>query len=108
MAELEGRVSGFGALSPYSARPGYRHTVEDSLYVAPDLHGRGIGRALLADLLDRATAAGHHAVIAVIAADQAPSIALHERLGFQHAGLLREVGWKFGRWLDVCYMHCAI
>ena len=96
---------GWGALSPFRPRHGYRFTVEDTVYVRADHHGRGIGRALLDDLLARARTAGHHAVIAVISADQAPSVRLHEAAGFAHAALLRQVGHKFDRWLDLAMLQ---
>jgi phosphinothricin acetyltransferase len=105
VAVLDGAVVGWGSLSPFHARAAYRHTVEDSVYVRPDMQGRGIGKALLADLIARAQALGHHAVMALIDGEQGPSIALHERFGFAHVGLLKEVGCKFSRWLDVVYME---
>jgi L-amino acid N-acyltransferase YncA/8-oxo-dGTP pyrophosphatase MutT (NUDIX family) len=105
VAVVEGEVVGWGSLNRYHARSAYRFTVENSVYVRHDAHRRGIGKALLADLLVRAAALGHHTVIAVISADQAASVELHRRAGFVECGLFREVGWKFGRWLDVMYMQ---
>lgn len=86
-------------------RWGYRHTVENTVYVRDGHHRRGVGRTLLGDLLARAHAAGHHAVIAGISADQVGSILLHESLGFVHVGRLREVGRKFDRWLDLLFLQ---
>ncbi|MCC6527987.1 MAG: N-acetyltransferase [Polyangiaceae bacterium] len=105
VAERDARIVGWGSLSPYHARAGYAATVETSVYVHPDCHRQGIGRALLADLVVRAAALGHHAILAVISADQGPSVALHEAFGFVEVGRFREVGRKFGRWLDVVYLE---
>ena len=105
VAELAGDVVGWGSLSPYHVRSAYRRTVENSVYVRHDAHRRGIGSALLADLVERATALGHRTIIAGIDAEQAPSVALHHRFGFVQVGHLRQVGFKFGRWLDVIYMQ---
>ena len=98
-------VIGFGSLSPWRSRPAYSTSVEDSVYVRDDQRGRGVGRALLVDLVDRATAHGFHAVFARIVGGHAASIALHAALGFEIAGVEREVGRKFGRWLDVVVME---
>ncbi len=78
------------------------------MYVHPDHHRRGYGRALLVDLIERAKALGHHAIIALIDAEQAPSVALHAAAGFGQVGLLKEVGFKFNRWLHVCYMELVL
>src|SRR5207253_2162491 len=101
VALRDGTIVGWGSLSAWSDRPAYRHTVEDSVYVCHDMHRQGIGAVLLADLLARAGALGHVAIIARIAADQPISEALHERFGFERIGVLRRVGYKFDRWLDV-------
>jgi phosphinothricin acetyltransferase len=108
VAELAGQTVGWGALSAYHRRAAYSHTVENSVYVRHDMHRRGIGSALLADLIRRARQAGHHSIIAVIDADQNASIRLHERLGFERVGHFREVGRKFGRWLDVIYLELLL
>lgn len=100
-----GRVVGYGALSPYHERPGYRTTVEDSVYVAVDQQGRGVGRTLLVGLVDAARQRGFHTVIARIAGDNDASVALHRRCGFDVVGVEREVGRKFSRWLDVTVMQ---
>ena len=105
VAEEDGKVVGWASLSPYSEKCGYRTTVEVSIYVMPDYQGRGIGRTMLADLMERARAAGVHCVIARIDSEGAGSIRLHEALGFTEAGRLREAGRKFGRWLTVIYMQ---
>lgn len=108
VAELDGRVVGWGSLSSFHPRAAFARTVEDSVYIHRDYHRRGVGRALLEDLLARARALQHHAVIAAISADQEPSIALHQTFGFIESGRLREVGHKFGRWLDVVYLQLAL
>src|SRR5687768_7313159 len=95
-----GEVIGFGSLSPYRDRPAYSTSVEDSVYVHRDHQGRGVGRALLSGLLESAQASGFHAVFARIVGGHDASIALHAGLGFENVGTEREVGRKFGRWLD--------
>ena len=100
-----GEVVGFGSLSPYRDRPAYRTTVEDSVYVRRDRQGLGVGRALLESLVEGATASGFHAMMGRIVGGHEASIALHERLGFAVVGTEREVGRKFGRWLDVVLMQ---
>jgi L-amino acid N-acyltransferase YncA len=101
VAEENGAVLGWASLSRYSDRPAYDRTVENSVYIAENCRGKGIGTALLRDLLDRARKLGHHAVIARIAQDNPASIRLHEAAGFFAVGTLKEVGLKFGTLLDV-------
>ena len=101
----EGEVVGFGSLSPYRDRPAYATTVEDSVYVRRDLQRRGIGRALLSELVELATSHGFHAVIARIVDGHEASIGLHRACEFDLIGVEREVGRKFGRWLDVVVME---
>ncbi|MFJ9086276.1 GNAT family N-acetyltransferase [Streptomyces sp. NPDC102384] len=105
VAELGGDVVGFGVYGPWKAYSGFRHTVENSVYVTGGHQGAGIGSALLTTLVDSATAAGLHVMIAGIESGNAASIRLHERHGFEHAGTVREVGTKFGRWLDLTLMR---
>jgi phosphinothricin acetyltransferase len=105
VAERAGEVVGWASLSRFHPRSAYRRTVENSVYVRHDRHGQGIGRALLADSVDRAAGLGHRTIVALIDAEQSTSLALHRSLGFTDAGLLRAVGFKFGRWLDVVYLQ---
>jgi L-amino acid N-acyltransferase len=105
VAEIDSQIVGWASISRFRTRAAYDRTVENALYVRHDRHRQGIGSALLADSLRRAHAAGHHTVIAVIDAEQAGSIALHLRHGFVQTAFLREVGHKFGRWLDVVYLQ---
>jgi L-amino acid N-acyltransferase len=105
VAEDGDDVVGFASLSPYNVRPGYRTTVEDSVYVRHDQRGAGVGKLLLTELLSLATAHGFHAVIARIVGGHDASIALHRAVGFELVGTEREVGRKFGRWLDVVVME---
>ncbi len=101
VVESQGTVVAWGALSPWSERGAWRRTVEIAVYVAPTERGRGIGPQLTDRLLTEARSAGHHVVISQVVADNAASISMVERAGFEKVGRLREVGWKFGRWLDV-------
>lgn len=105
VAEEAGTVVGWSSLSPFRDRYGYRFTAENSIYITSSHRGRGIGGLLLAPLLDAARARGLHAIIAGIDASNEASIRLHARFGFEKVGHLREVGHKFGRWLDVVYME---
>ena len=98
-------VVGFGSLSPFRPRPAYSTTVENSVYLLSEYQGRGVGRMVLEDLLRLAALHGFHSVIARIAGDNEPSIALHVSCGFEIVGTEREVGRKFGRWLDVVEMQ---
>ena len=99
-------VQGYAYAGPYRARPAYRHTIEDSIYVAPAAVGRGVGRALLTRLVEQCESGGWCQLLAVIGdSANAASIALHAALGFRHAGTLHAVGWKFGRWVDSVLMQ---
>ncbi len=105
VADSAGEVVGFGVYGPWKDYSGFRHTVENSVYVAEGHHGRGIGSDLLGTLVTSASAAGLHVMIAGIEARNTASVRLHERHGFEHAGTVREVGTKFGRWLDLTLMR---
>lgn len=108
VAEVAGEVAGFAVYGPWRNLDGYRHTVEDSVYVREGRHGLGIGSALLGVLVAAAREAGHHVVIAGIEAENTASVRLHERFGFEHVGTVREVGTKFGRWLDLTLMRLPL
>ena len=101
VAVRDGEIVGFGSLSPYKERPAYATTVEDSLFVHRGHRGEGVGRRLLDELLVLAKDNGFHTVIARIVGDNEASIRVHETCGFERVGVEREVGRKFGRWLDV-------
>jgi len=108
VAEADGRVVGWGSISPFRERSGYRFTVEDSVYVHHHHHGRGIGSHLLARLIELARQGGYRSIMAGIDAEQQPSIALHRKFGFTVCADLKQVGFKFGRWLDVVYMQLML
>jgi L-amino acid N-acyltransferase YncA len=106
--DADGTVVGFASLSPYKERAAYRTTVEDSVYVDRERGGQGIGQLLLSHVVDVARASGFHAVMARIEASGDASRALHARCGFELVGIEREVGRKFGRWLDVAVMQLVL
>ena len=109
VAELDGRVAGFAYANLFRPRRAYRYCVEDSIYVADTARGRGVGRALLNELVAQCEARGARQILAVIGdSANAASIALHECLGFSHAGLLRSAGFKLGAWRDVVLMQRAL
>jgi L-amino acid N-acyltransferase YncA len=106
VAEREGVLLGYAYANYFRPRLAYRFCVEDSIYLAPDAQGQGVGRLLLAELMARCEAAGARQMLAVIGdARNAGSIGVHTALGFQHTGVLKSAGWKFGRWLDVVLMQ---
>jgi phosphinothricin acetyltransferase len=103
-----GVVVGFAKAAPYHGRCAYAYAVEITVYVHPDHHGRGIGKALYGRLLSTLQKQGYHAVIAAIAQPNPVSVNLHESLGLRHAGTFRQVGRKFGRWHDVGYWYATL
>jgi L-amino acid N-acyltransferase YncA len=106
VAELDGAVAGYAYAGPYRARPAYRFSVEDSIYVAAEAHRRGVGRALLDRLIVESEARGFRQMIAVIGdSAQLSSIELHRAAGFRLIGAIESVGFKFGRWLDSVLMQ---
>lgn len=109
VAEDGGEIGGYAYAGLYRARPAYRHTVEDSIYVRADLLGQGLGKMLMPALISATQGCGVRQMIAVIG-DSAneSSIGLHRRFGFQDAGLLKDVGFKFGRWLDTVFMQRSL
>ena len=108
VATVGDTVAGWGSLSPFRPRPGYRFTAEDSIYVRQDFRGRGIGASLLELLVEAARRGQFHSVMALIVGGNPVSVRLHDRFGFRHVGTFREVGFKFGRWLDVVHMQRMI
>ena len=109
VAEDDDALAGYAYLAPYHGRGAYRHTAEDSVYVAPGARGRGVGRTLLERLLDDGRDAGIREVIAVIAVTDDPaSVALHRAFGFREAGRLERVGLKHGRWHDTVLMQRSL
>ena len=105
VAQVEGAVAGWGSLEVFRTRPAYRHTAEFSIYVHHEMHRRGIGRALLADLIARARALDHHALVGGCCSESTAVIALLEASGFSRVAHFREVGRKFDRWLDVVFLQ---
>lgn len=101
-------LTGFASLSPFRNRPAYSTTVESSVYVHHDYRRRGIARELMIDLLATARSHGFHSIIARVADSQEASLALHQSLGFELIGVEREVGRKFGRWLDVSVLQVLV
>lgn len=105
-AEADGQLLGYAYLSPFRLRPAYRYCVELSVYIAPEARGRGVGRMLMEALIARARALGlRHLIGAIGDSANAGSIALHKAAGFREAGVWRETGWKFERWIDVVLMQ---
>lgn len=102
LENLQGELLGFASWGTFRAWPAYKYSVEHSIYLHRDHRGRGLGRALLQALVDRAAADGNvHVLVGAIDAANTASIRLHERLGFTHAGTVRQAAFKFGRWLDL-------
>ena len=108
VAESAGEVVGWASLNRYHPREAYARTVENSIYVRHDQQRRGIGRALLADQIERARALGHHTILAGISAEQTASIGLHAAFGFEKVAHFRELGWKQDQWLDVIFMQLLL
>ena len=108
VAETDSRVVGWGSLSKFRPRTAYAPTAEPSVYIDHEFLGRGLGRILLVDLIARAKAAGFHSLIGGSSADQPASIAVQESLGFVRVAHLKEVGYKFGKWLDVVYLQLML
>ena len=109
VAELDGRLLGYAYVNAYRSRPAYRFTVEDSIYLAPEAQGKGIGRLLLGALIDACVDAGFRLMVAVIGdSSQSRSITLHRRMGFTFCGTIHSVGYKHGRWLDSVIMQMPL
>jgi phosphinothricin acetyltransferase len=108
VADRDGEIVGWGSISKFRDRAGYDPTVEASVYVAADFHRQGLGRAILEDLIERARAIGYHSVIGGTSAEQAASLALQDALGFERVAYLKEVGLKWGHWLDVVFTQLKL
>jgi L-amino acid N-acyltransferase YncA len=109
VAEVDGRIAGYAYASAYRTRPGYRFTVEDSVYIATDAQGKGVGKALLERVIAKSRDDGFRLMIAVIGdTANVASITLHRRLGFRFCGTIHSVGYKFGRWLDSVVMELPL
>ncbi|MBL8771533.1 MAG: N-acetyltransferase [Phenylobacterium sp.] len=109
VAEADGRVLGFAYAGPFRLREAYRYTLEDSVYVAPDAIGRGVGRAVLSAVIEACEGLGVRQLVAVIGdSGNAGSIGLHAALGFTHQGVGRSFGFKHGRWVDIVWMQKAL
>ena len=108
VAARGGEVLGFGSFGPFRAWPGYRFTAEHSVHVRADARGEGVGRALVTELIARARAAGKHVLIAGVDTEGTASLGLHESLGFERVAWFREIGWKFGRRLDLVFLQLIL
>jgi phosphinothricin acetyltransferase len=109
VAEERGEILGYGYCSLYRTRSAYRYTLEDSIYVKQGMQGKGIGKAVLKELIERSAALNYRQIVAVIGdSANAGSIRLHASLGFVRAGVLRSTGFKFGRWVDSVYMQLPL
>jgi phosphinothricin acetyltransferase len=109
VAERDGRVLGYAYAGPFRPRPGYRFTAEDSVYVAPEAIGQGVGRAVLSQVIEVCEAFGLRQIVAVIGdSGNAASIGLHRSLGFVDAGIGRSFGFKHGRWVDIVWMQKSL
>lgn len=105
VAVLNDQVVGYAYATPYRPRPAYRFTVEDSVYVREGMHGKGIGRALLQEVINRCTASGYRQMLAVVGDASPPSVKLHKQLGFELAGTFKAFGFKFGAWRDTAMLQ---
>jgi L-amino acid N-acyltransferase YncA len=108
VADVDDVVAGFATFGPFRAWPAYRYSVEHSVYVAESARRQGIARRLMDVLLERAPAQAFHVVIGGIVSENAPSLALHEALGFEKVAHFRQVGYKFGRWLDLTFVQVVL
>jgi phosphinothricin acetyltransferase len=108
VAEEDSRVVGLSTYGPFRAWPAYKYTVENSVYVAADRRGKGIARLLMSPLIDAARAQNYHAIIAGIDATNEASLRLHRSFGFEEVANFREVGYKFGRWLDLKFLELLL
>jgi phosphinothricin acetyltransferase len=108
VAESEGKVVGFSSYGPFRPWPAYKYTMENSVYVAEGQRGKGIGKLLIEPLIRHAREKGVHAIIAVIDGENDASVQLHRSFGFEKVGYFREVGYKFGKWLNLTFMELLL
>ena len=108
VVSTDGKLLGFGTFGQFRVQPAYKYTVEHSVYVHKDHRGEGLGKVLMLEVVNAAKKLNLHAIIGTIDTENAGSIALHEKLGFKHVGTLPEVGFKFGRWLDVAFYQLTL
>lgn len=108
VAEIEGKLAGFGMYGEFRFREAYKFTVEHSVYVSQDFQGKGIGKILLEELIAIARKQKRHTMIAVIDAENQNSVAFHEKFGFSTVGIIKESGFKFDRWLDSVFMQLIL
>lgn len=108
VAELDGDVVGYGSLSPFRSKEAYKSTVENSVYVHPKARGKGIAKKLLQATIDEGRKLGYHVIIAGITKGNEKSIQIHEAFGFEYAGCMKEVGYKFDKWLDVYFYQLIL
>lgn len=108
VVDEDGRLMGFGSYGQFRIRPAYKYTIENSLYVHRDFRGRGLGKILLAEIIEHAKDQQFHCIIGVIDAENEISIGLHESFGFEHVGTFKQVGYKFGKWLDATFMQLTL
>lgn len=108
LAEENGTLLGYATYSTFRFKDGFKPTVEHSVYVSEAAHGKGIGRLLLSHLIDLCRSEGYHCMVGCIDADNADSIAFHKKFGFTEAGVLKEVAYKFDKWLDLQFMQLLL
>lgn len=108
ITDPQGNVAGYASYGEWSAKEGYRYTVEHSVYIRQDFRGQGAGRLLMNELISLAVAQGLHVMVAAIESENVASIALHRSLGFTGEVKIPEVGTKFGRWLDLTFLHLPL
>lgn len=108
VADQDGQITGWASVAPLKERPAYQNSVESSVYIREGFHGQGIGKALMLALIDKARENGFHTIIAGATAEQTASIELHLKLGFVKIAHYKEVGFKFGRWLDTAYYQLML
>ncbi|GGE38073.1 N-acetyltransferase [Pullulanibacillus camelliae] len=108
IAEIDNQIAGYCSLSPYRPKAAYAYTAELSIYLSSKFRGRGIGKQLIKEILEKAKQLHFHTIIAIITGGNASSVKLHERFGFKYVGCIKEAGLKFGEWQDVCFYQFMV